>query len=280
MLNANMKSSVAKKEIESALSNRFGATFQRCEKRPIEILPTGVEEIDALLSGIPRGAITEIVGTASSGRTSLLLSVLAEATTQAETCALIDTSDTFDPSSAANAKIDFDSLLWVRCSDIVEHAFKATDLLLQSGGFGLVVLNLTDVAAKHARRIISSWWFRFRRAIESTPTALVVITSVCCVRSCAALILDVKSEGAFWPGAATSRVDNSSGISTTKKDGERSREKSFQLSLVAGLAQQVGCNASLLTHSLLLGGMYVRVAREKPVFWAGGPGRFSTRLSA
>ena len=100
------------------------------------------------LEGLPRGAITEIHGTASSGRTSLLLSALAVATTQEETCALVDTSDTFDLLSAANARVDCDRLLWVRCSGSVERAFKATDLLLQSGGFGLVALNLADVEAK------------------------------------------------------------------------------------------------------------------------------------
>src|ERR1700716_1466438 len=193
-----MKSAIAKKEIELALADRFGAVFQRREKQPVEIVPTGVGEIDARLNGFPRGSITEIHGTASSGRTTLLLSALAVATIRDETCALVDTSDTFDLSSAANARVDCDRLLWVRCSGNLERAFKATDLLLQSGGFGLVALNLADVAAKCTRRIIASWWFRFRRAIENTPTTLVVLTPVACIRSCAALVLEVKSEGLVW----------------------------------------------------------------------------------
>ncbi|PYS63555.1 MAG: recombinase A, partial [Acidobacteria bacterium] len=118
-----MKTAVAKKEIESALANRFGAIFERREKHPAEILPTGVLEIDALLNGFPRGAITEIHGAASSGRTSLLLSALAFATEQEETCALIDCSDTFDPASAAKARVDFGRLLWVRCNSNLERAF-------------------------------------------------------------------------------------------------------------------------------------------------------------
>src|SRR3979409_2231991 len=167
MFNATMKTAVAKKEIELALADRFGAAFQRREKQPAEIMPTGVGEIDACFNGLPRGAITEIHGTTSSGRTSLLLSALAIATLQEETCALVDTSDTFDLSSAANAQVDCGRLLWVRCSGSVERAFKATDLLLQSGGFGLVALNLADIPANYTRRIISSWWFRFRRTIEN-----------------------------------------------------------------------------------------------------------------
>src|SRR6202171_932425 len=203
-----MKSAIAKKEIESALAYRFGAIFQQREKQPAEIVPTGVGEIDARLNGFPRGAITEIHGTASSGRTSLLLSALAVATTQEESCALVDTSDTFDPSSAASARVDCDRLLWVRCSGSVARAVKATDLLLQSGVFGLVALNLADVAAKYTRRIITSWWFRFRRTIENTPTALVVVTPVPCTRSCSALVLGIKNEGQVWPNSGSLVSEN------------------------------------------------------------------------
>src|SRR5260370_15033862 len=193
MLNANMKSAVAKKEIELALADRFGAVFQRRQKQPAEIVPTGIGEIDARLNGFPRGAITEIHGTASSGRTTLLLSALAVATMQEETCALVDTSDTFDLSSAANARVDGERLLWVRCGGSVERAFKATDLLLQSGGFGLVALNLADVAAKYTRRIITSWWFRFRRSIENTPPTLVVLTPVASILSSPPPVPDLNS---------------------------------------------------------------------------------------
>jgi hypothetical protein len=80
----------------------------------------------------------------------------------------------------------------------LEHAFKATDLLLQGGGFGIVMLDLADLSAKAARRIISSWWFRFRRVVENTPTALLVITQDCSVRSCAALSLEMKNEAVVW----------------------------------------------------------------------------------
>ena len=60
----------------------------------------------------------------------------------------------------------FDRLLWIRCANNLEHAFKATDMLLQAGGFGLVMLDLGDVPAKSAKRIISSWWYRFRRTLR------------------------------------------------------------------------------------------------------------------
>src|SRR5882762_1183774 len=269
MLNANMKSTVAKKEIELALADRFGAVFQRRQKQPAEIVPSGVGEIDACFSGFPRGAITEIHGTASSGRTSLLLSALAVATMQKETCALVDTSDTFDLSSAAKARVDGERLLWVRCGGSVERAFKATDLLLQSGGFGLVALNLADVAAKYTRRIITSWWFRFRRAIENTPTTLVVLTPVACIRSCAALVLEVKSEEPFWLNTLSFDLENSDAKLTIKESAEHSTPR---LSLVTDttlppetaykplthLPYPLKEGPASLTHSNLLQGIRVR----------------------
>ena len=267
-----MTAALAKKQIESALANRFGAAFQRREKRPAEVLPTGVVELDAFLHGIPRGAITEIVGTVSSGRTSLLLSVLAAATRQEETCALVDGSDTFDLLSAKTARVDLDRLLWVRCNNRLERAFKATDLLLQSGGFGLVVLNLADVAAKHARRIVSSWWFRFRRAIENTPTALLVITPTACVRSCAGMVLEVNNEAAVWL-ATTATLKSSD---ARLKNQEHEPKTANHLSLVPEPNQQPRRNVSLPTHSRLFGGIRVRVNQERPAAWAGGPVKFST----
>jgi hypothetical protein len=276
MLKATMKSAVAKKEIELALADRFGAVFQQREKQPVEIMPTGVGEVDARLNGFPRGAITEIHGTASSGRTSLLLSTLAAATSQEETCALVDTSDTFDLSSAVKARVDCNRLLWVRCSGSLERAFKATDLLLQSGGFGLVALNLADVPAKYTRRIITSWWFRFRRTIENTPTALIVVTPVSCTRSCAALVLEVKNEGPFWPNTLSFVLENNGAKLTMNESRSPSAPR---LSLVPDTTPTPGDKFSQpLTHSRLLQGIRIQVNQERPITWINGPVRFRTSL--
>jgi hypothetical protein len=132
-----------------------------------------------------------------------MLATLAAATLNEEACALIDCSDTFDLRSAARARVSFDRLLWVRCRNNFERAFKATDLLLHGGGFGLVVLNLTGIASSTLRRIISTWWFRFRRAIENTPTVLLVLTPAACARSCAAMALELKYEAAVWAGTGS-----------------------------------------------------------------------------
>lgn len=194
-----MKAAVSKTEIEARLSSRFASAFKIQEKRPGEVIPTGIPQIDSfILGGLPRGAITEIFGPASSGRTSFMLSALAHASNHEEVCALVDTSNVFDPKSAVRAEVNCERLLWIRCDNNLERAFKATDLLLQGGGFGLVFLDLGDVPAKSAKRIISSWWYRFRRTLETTPTALVVIAEDTCVRACAALSLELRGETCLW----------------------------------------------------------------------------------
>jgi hypothetical protein len=187
-----MRAAVSKAEIEFDLASRFSDAFKIHEKATVETLSTGVPEVDALTGGLPRGAISEIFGPASSGRTSTMFSMLAHATTHDEICALVDVNDVFAPTAAAEAGINFDRLLWIRCGGSLENAFKAVDLLLHAGGFGLVILDLTDVAGKDARRIIPSWWYRFRRTVENRPTSIVVLSEEPCTRSCAALTLGLN----------------------------------------------------------------------------------------
>ena len=187
-----MRAIVSKAEIESDIASRFENAFRLQEKKAALTLATGVSEVDSLTGGLPRGAISEIFGPASSGRTSLLFSMLSYATTHDEVCALVDTNDVFAPTAASPAGMDFDRLLWIRCGANLEYAFKATDLLLHAGGFGLVILDMGDVAGKDARRIISSWWYRFRRTVENKPTAIVVMSAESCTRSCASLTLELN----------------------------------------------------------------------------------------
>jgi hypothetical protein len=152
--------------------------------------------LDALIGGLPRGGITEIFGPASSGRTSSMMSILAQATASDEVCALVDGNDAFDPISARAAGVELNRLLWIRCHKL-EHVLKATDLLLQGGGFGRVVMDLTDLPLSHVRSIPLASWFRFQRTIEKTPTVLIVMNSESVVKSAAALILRTEVEGAI-----------------------------------------------------------------------------------
>ena len=265
-----MNAAATKKEVKLALVDRFGDIFARHEKRPNEILPTGIAEIDDLLWGLPRGAITEIHGAASSGRTSLMLSALATATACEEICAVVDCDDTFDLSSAAQAGVDFERTLWVRCGHSLERAFKAVDLILHSGGFGFIALNLCNVPAKAVRRVISSWWFRFRRAIENTPTVLIVLTPVAAARSCAALVLKLNSEKTVWPCTLSLVSENSNGNFTLDEHSVVPH-----LSLVRRLP---AIKVPAQPHTHFLQAMQILVNREKPIELTQGAANYLSHL--
>ncbi len=96
----------------------LGSALRPVAAKPYPPAATGFAELDDLLGGgIPRGQITELVGQASSGCTSVALSLLAEATARREVAAYIDAADCFDPPSAQRAGVALDRLLWVRCGD-------------------------------------------------------------------------------------------------------------------------------------------------------------------
>lgn len=206
-----MRASLSKAEIESEIVNRFGTAFKLLEKPPAVFLSTGIMEVDCITGGFPRGAITEIFGPASSGRTSFVLSALVHATRHEEVCALIDTHDTFDPTTAYKAGVNLDQLFWIRCGAKMELAFKASDLLLQGGGFGFVVLDIGNVPSQDAKRIISSWWYRFRRTVENTPTVFLVIAEDAAARSCASLTLKMNRVSDAWAS-----IGRGSSTSTTQ----------------------------------------------------------------
>ena len=71
---------------------------------------------------------------------------------------------------------------------------KVTDLLLQSNGFGMIALDLGDVPVQSARRIPLASWFRFRRAIEHTPTALLVLEQQPIAGSCSSMLVKVSGK--------------------------------------------------------------------------------------
>jgi len=220
-----------------------------------ETIPTGIPQVDALTGGVPRGGLTEIFGPASSGRTSLLLAFMAQATAREEVCALVDASDAFDPHSAQAAGVDLRRVLWVRCggnppqrhrgtedreigssghrviaqdsitrspdhpitrfsvslnlrcaSSRVEQALRAADLLLQAGGFGLVVMDMGDIPPAIARRVPLASWFRFRRAVENTATALVVVEQEASAKSCASLVLKTQQSAVSNQQSAKTRI--------------------------------------------------------------------------
>ena len=175
------------------------------------LAPSGVTALDARLGGgFPRGQLSELVGPRSSGRTSLLLQMMAAATARGEFVALVDALDMFDVESAVTAGVDLRRLLWIRghvvtnqglCRELnqraIEQAMRALTLVLQAGNFGLVVFDVAE-AADAVRRLPFTTWLRLQRMVEGSQTACVLIGTEPMARSSAGLTLrlGLRAQGA------------------------------------------------------------------------------------
>ena len=213
-------------QLESLLGGHF--SWPRTDRGTAgpEAILTGIRQLDETFGGIWRGALTEITGPVSSGRTSLLLSVLTSLTRKQEVCALVDANDMFDPESAAAAGVELERLLWVRCDgnpqqqrptgrphkssakargmERLEQAFKAADFILQSKGFGMVVLDLAALPPELVHRVPLTSWFRFRRVVENTETALLVLEQEPHAKTCASLVLQLQPGQSKWDSSVPS----------------------------------------------------------------------------
>jgi hypothetical protein len=332
-------------KFEAGLIGRGLAGFQN--RAAVELQSSGVTELDAVLGGgFPRGTLVELCGHASSGRTSLAFSLLAQATERQEACAFVDVSDSLDPLSLAAAGVELPRLLWIRCGETgeqepdlktscyfaladkeirktrglysaskkpmpvhgwrhprelmrgvdkaipslvgkqaafaesaqihviarcageqverdrelprrgfraprslpvlresnpppqarggigntkpwkrLEQALKTIDLLLHGGGWGVVVFDLGEISWVDARRIELSTWFRFRRAIENTPTILLLLGEESCAKSCASLVLRCQRRADHWSRAAASIQTGASTFEGFEVQGEVTRSR-------------------------------------------------------
>jgi len=103
-------------QIEGKLAHRIPSALTPASKIIRPVVPTGVGEVDALLEGgLPIGAITEMVGPESSGRTAIALSLLRHLTHTGRVCAWVDVCDAFSPESAVAEGVNLARLLWARC---------------------------------------------------------------------------------------------------------------------------------------------------------------------
>jgi recombination protein RecA len=214
--------------IRSQVERRIPGALTIYERPTPEVFPTGIPVIDPETGGIPKGALTQICAPAgiTSGRTSLLLSLLAQVTAKEQFCALVDASDSFDPESADAVGVCLSRLLWVRCIQrgmkAVEQAFKSADILIQNGGFGIIAIDLGNVDEKLIRKIPLTTWFRFARVMEAMPTALVILLPYSAAQSCAALTLNLGASSQ-WSG--TDAVSHTRLISTVEFNVEVGRTR-------------------------------------------------------
>ena len=108
----------------------------------IEAISTGSLGIDIALGigGLPKGRIIEIFGPESSGKTTLALSVIAQAQKKGGTCAFIDAEHALDPSYAKKIGVDIDNLL-ISQPDAGEQALEIADTLVRSGAIDVLVVD-------------------------------------------------------------------------------------------------------------------------------------------
>jgi recombination protein RecA len=204
------------------------------------VAPTGAAALDAVLhGGLPRGELSEVAGAPSSGRTTLLLQVMAAATHRGEIAALVDTFDRLDLASIVAAGIDLDRLLWIRGYDIshgrpqgsglraqgglrhqawsspeprglgpeafvdrvIERALKALGLVLQSSGFGVAAIDLADAPSSALNRLPFTTWMRVQRTIEGSETACLIVGSHPIARSAGGVTLSLGG-ASRWAGDA------------------------------------------------------------------------------
>ncbi len=295
-----------RRQVESALAERIPAALSFRPPVSPEMLSCGLTEVDdALGGGLPLGAITELTGVHSSGRTTLALSALAEVTRRGESCAYVDISDALNPISASALGVALRRLLWVRVGEVhaeeaavadtghpaampvqapsgenlgggagrrhprneavglhqavhglfhaphqergdftprcaeairrervepvvfsprvippsrpmprprnlrrkiswtqLDQALLATDLLLSTGGFRALVLDMGDVTPEQARCVPLATWYRFRLQAEKSRTLFLLLTRVACANSCAAVSLHCRQDAIEWQQAA------------------------------------------------------------------------------
>ncbi len=137
------------KALDMALSNiekQFGkGAIMRLgdtTKLNVDAIPTGSIALDLALGvgGIPRGRITEIYGTESSGKTTIALQVIAEAQKRGGICAFVDAEHALDPEYAANLGVNVDQL-YVSQPGTGEEALEIMDALVRSSAIDVVVLD-------------------------------------------------------------------------------------------------------------------------------------------
>lgn len=189
-------SSLAIQRLESLLQTRkLDNTVARLADPDGRRLPTGIKAIDHQMGGgWPYGEVSELVGSRSSGRGSMLLATLAATTRRGGLVGLVDAFDRFDPWTAVRAGVDLDRVLWVRGPSVtlesvraqasgprlsvdraVLNAIRALDLILRAGGFSVVVLDLADVPPRALSTLPFTTWLRLAHANEGRDTACVIV---------------------------------------------------------------------------------------------------------
>jgi recombination protein RecA len=132
----------AKKQIEKDFGQ--GSLMKLGERGAVDVdaIPTGSLSLDLALGvgGVPRGRIVEVFGPESSGKTTLIYHVIAEAQARGGVCAFVDAEHAIDPIYAKRIGVDIDELL-ISQPDFGEQALEIVDVLVRSGAVDVVAVD-------------------------------------------------------------------------------------------------------------------------------------------
>jgi hypothetical protein len=172
-------------------------------------LTCGIAQIDALIGGIARGRISEITGPISSGKTTIAASFASATSRRGEVVGWVDVPGAFDPRSLEAAGADLARILWLsfskqpasmRSAFVVQqreripkererrNELKAAELLLEAGGFGLVVIDFGAMRFP----LSQSASLRLARAAERSGAAVLALAANRVCGTFAALTLSMS----------------------------------------------------------------------------------------
>ncbi|MFA5178520.1 MAG: recombinase RecA [Candidatus Paceibacterota bacterium] len=133
-------------EAISEIRERFGEgaimKLKDAQKANVDVIPTGSLSIDLALGvmGVPRGRIIEIYGGESTGKTTLSLSVLAEAQKKGGAVAFVDAEHALDPDYAKRIGVNVNELL-ISQPDSAEQGLQIVETLVRSGEMDVIVVD-------------------------------------------------------------------------------------------------------------------------------------------
>jgi RecA/RadA recombinase len=177
-----------------------GRRGNRVDPPAIARLPLAIPALDAVLGGgLPYGAITEVFGGVSSGRTTLAFALISAAMRAGCFTAWVDLPNALDPNCAQKAGIDLARLLWVCPSDRM-MAVRVAEHVLDAGGFRVVVIDLDGATTSTQSVFASSVWLRMARAAVRRHAAVVLLAASHVAGTFATLSLEARVQRRFFVG--------------------------------------------------------------------------------
>ena len=167
----------AKSSTVAELRSLLAARFPDKNRKPIGFISTGVEGIDgALGGGLPAGRLTELVSAEpGTGGQTVFAELLRTTRAARHRVALIDGADGFDPGEVAPDTLRH--LVWIRGRSAAD-VFGAADILARDGNYAVIVIDLRGLSERVLLKTPSTFWHRLRQAVESSPTAVLVQTTL------------------------------------------------------------------------------------------------------